>query len=73
MHQRVLLFENWKNSKKKNKRQQMITGEIPQEQIDFERDYQVIFYVKKLKNLGFKQRTLYFRKHYKVAKSRFSK
>ena len=41
MNQRVALFENWKLSKKKNKRQQMITGEIPQEQIDFERDYNV--------------------------------
>jgi len=41
MNQRVALFENWKNSKKKNKRQQMLTGEIPQEQIDFERDYNV--------------------------------
>ncbi len=40
--QRVAAFETWKNSRKKNKRQQMITGEIPQEQIDFEREYTIL-------------------------------
>lgn len=39
---RVALYETWKNSRKKNKRQQMITGEIPQEQIDFEKDYSIL-------------------------------
>jgi golgin subfamily B member 1 len=39
---RVALYETWKNSRKKNKRQQMITGEIPQEQIDFEKDHSIL-------------------------------
>jgi hypothetical protein len=39
MDEKVAVYENWKNGRKKNKRQQMITGEVPQEQIDFERDY----------------------------------
>jgi hypothetical protein len=42
LNHRVELYENWKNSRKKNKRQQLITGEIPQEQIDFERDYNIL-------------------------------
>ena len=42
INHRVELYENWKNSRKKNKRQQLITGEIPQEQIDFDRDYSIL-------------------------------
>ena len=41
LNHRVELYENWKNSRK-NKRQQLITGEIPPEQIEFDRDYSVL-------------------------------
>jgi hypothetical protein len=42
IEQRVNIYNTWKNSRKKNKRQQMITGEIPQEELDFQRDYAVL-------------------------------
>ena len=42
INKRVEVYETWKNSRKKNKRQQMITGEIPPEQIEFEKDYAVL-------------------------------
>lgn len=42
INHRVELYENWKNSRKKNKRQQLITGEIPIEQIEFDRDYSIL-------------------------------
>ena len=41
LNHRVELYENWKNSRK-NKRQQLITGEIPPEQIEFDRDYSIL-------------------------------
>ena len=42
INKRVELYETWKNSRKKNKRQQMITGEIPPEQLEFEKDYAIL-------------------------------
>ena len=42
INKRVEVYETWKNSRKKNKRQQMITGEIPPEQIEFEKDYAIL-------------------------------
>jgi len=39
---RLNMYNTWKNSRKKNKRQQMITGEIPQEELDFQRDYAIL-------------------------------
>ena len=42
INQRVEVYQNWKNTRKKNKRQQMITGEIPPEQLEFERDYSIL-------------------------------
>ena len=42
INKRVEVYETWKNSRKKNKRQQMITGEIPPEQLEFEKDYAIL-------------------------------
>ena len=42
INKRVEIYETWKNSRKKNKRQQMITGEIPPEQLEFEKDYAIL-------------------------------
>ena len=42
INKRVEVYETWKNTRKKNKRQQMITGEIPPEQIEFEKDYAIL-------------------------------
>jgi hypothetical protein len=39
---RLNIYYAWKNLRKKNKRQQMITGEIPQEELDFQRDYAIL-------------------------------
>lgn len=48
-------YELWKNSRKKNKRQLMITGEIPIEQIEYERDMGILskelFVLESLENL----------------------
>lgn len=55
INNRVKEFEIWKNSRKKNKRQQMITGEIPIEQIQFEKDYSLLnkelFVLESIENL----------------------
>ena len=42
INKRVEVYETLKNSRKKNKRQQMITGEIPPEQLEFEKDYAIL-------------------------------
>ena len=42
LNERVEVYETWKNSRKKSKRQQLITGEIPIEQTEFERDYSIL-------------------------------
>ena len=42
LNNRVKEFEHWKNSRKRNKRQLMITGETPTEQLEFERDYNIL-------------------------------